>query len=707
MRERAAITPAEVLYHSRRDDAKHRVYLHRSEEAILCTDNHQIDRTFIQETSFSQLQRSRMQYIHIDVLQVRLQILHRREEGTLALVLFRDNRWQDDRSIIATMEVDLSKGSQLIYVIPDIMMTIGDFFRNIQLSIATRGYETWQNGEANFLVIRGLIGRLSSTPNVAFAYEVNGVVDYLTSHGVIALPGRRYTTRQLQGLNWVVCPTNTIIPLQPREVSSNNLIDGRLSISFSNYQATPSTREAIYNRNDDEAPSDEEELRLHTIAILIEEIRLLVRRLYPLPRKTTSGAAGYDLPINRAQDVPANSRALLTTGLSIKVPDGTCARIAARSEAALKRGILIGVDIVDSDFRGDTRPEPSVHRSIGYPMTTDDEFLATFLEDTSNSDAEDIQDSLNSYFSSAIEGGGEKELPYPTKITSKIVAGQELEENWELEYPQLARLSEQEWEHKYKRIEEETMNLDRMIFEKEDSRKEIQKLKEGLAYQKGKQIEDNEEINMLLIDETQKILALSSLEIIKKIIQFNEEDLTTKRGLRSWLGILNYARNYIPNLGKLLSPLYAKTSSTGERKMNQQDWELVKAIKDKVRQLPDLEIPPPGSFIILEVDGCISGWGGICKWKARKNDPKSTEKGKAQFEGGSPPPKDYTHDLIKLYRVKVEEINERTKIGLRLDILHKAERLLGQIQNEAAQQAIKSLQQYREIHSIKLQEYKR
>ncbi|KAG6531919.1 hypothetical protein ZIOFF_005755 [Zingiber officinale] len=266
--------------------------------------------------------------------------------------------------------------------------------------------------------LRGLIGRLSNTPNVAFTYEVNGVVDYLTSHGVIALPGRRYNTRQLQGLNWVVCPTNRIIPLQPREVSSDNSIDGRLSISFSNYQATPSTRETIYNRNDDEAPSDEEELRLHTIAVLIEERRLLVRRLYPsvaLPRRATSGAAGYDLPINRAQDVPVNSRALLTTGLSIKVPDGTYARIVAQSRAALKRGILIGVGVVDFDFR-----------------------------DTSNFDVEDIQDSLNSYFSSAVEGGGEKELPYPTKITPEIVAaGQELEENWELEYPQLARLSEQ------------------------------------------------------------------------------------------------------------------------------------------------------------------------------------------------------------------------------------------------------------------------
>lgn len=46
--------------------------------------------------------------------------------------------------------------------------------------------------------------------------------------------------------------------------------------------------------------------------------------------------------------------------------------------------------------------------------------------------------------------------------------------------------------------------------------------------------------------------------IIKKIISFDEKQLKEKKGLRSWLGILNYARSYIPNLGKFVGPLYAK-----------------------------------------------------------------------------------------------------------------------------------------------------
>ncbi|KAG6508127.1 hypothetical protein ZIOFF_033489 [Zingiber officinale] len=171
MQERAAIVPAEVLYHSRRDDVHHRVYMHRSEEAMLVTSN-QVDRAFIQPESFIQLQRSGMRFLHMGVIQVRIQILHRQEEGTLALIIFRDNRWQGDQSIFATMEVDLTYGSQLVYVIPDTMLTISDFYQNIQVSILTRGYENWQNGEANLLITRGLVGRLSNTPNVGFAYNI-------------------------------------------------------------------------------------------------------------------------------------------------------------------------------------------------------------------------------------------------------------------------------------------------------------------------------------------------------------------------------------------------------------------------------------------------------------------------------------------------------------------------------------------------------
>nr|GEZ68006.1 retrotransposon protein, putative, Ty3-gypsy subclass [Tanacetum cinerariifolium] len=62
--------------------------------------------------------------------------------------------------------------------------------------------------------------------------------------------------------------------------------------------------------------------------------------------------------------------------------------------------------------------------------------------------------------------------------------------------------------------------------------------------------------------------------IIKKIVNFNEKELKTKKGLRSFLGILNYARNHIPKLGILLRPLYEKTNAHGDKRMKSSDYEM-------------------------------------------------------------------------------------------------------------------------------------
>ncbi|GKB29424.1 Orf y [Tanacetum coccineum] len=93
--------------------------------------------------------------------------------------------------------------------------------------------------------------------------------------------------------------------------------------------------------------------------------------------------------------------------------------------------------------------------------------------------------------------------------------------------------------------------------------------------------------------------------IIKKIVNFNEEELKTKKGLR---------------------PLYEKTNAHGDKRLKPSDYELVRKIKEQVQNLPDLEIPPENAHIILETDGCMEGWGGIVKWKKSKEDPRSSER---------------------------------------------------------------------------------
>ncbi|KAG6528329.1 hypothetical protein ZIOFF_010482 [Zingiber officinale] len=264
MQERASIVPAEVLYYSRRDDAHHGVYVHRSEEAMLVTDNHQADRNFIQKESFHQLRRSGMHYIHLGVLQVGFQ-----------------------------------------------------------------------------------------TPNVSFAYEIQGVVDYLTSYGVKALPGRSFSTSRLQGLNWTINPTQIAIPMQPAKVNSQTMMDGRISLSFSNYAAAQPTEEPKYNNNDEEILTvligthpgvfthyegtkeeyfenygDYDEYMLKGKQVAEQEERyaaephILVNRMFPqavLPKRQTEGSTGMDI---------AASHASIRQGsYTYRTPDGNPIRI--------------------------------------------------------------------------------------------------------------------------------------------------------------------------------------------------------------------------------------------------------------------------------------------------------------------------------------------------------------------------------------------
>ncbi|KAG6483211.1 hypothetical protein ZIOFF_059853 [Zingiber officinale] len=168
-----------------------------------------------------------------------------------------------------------------------------------------------------------MVGRLSNTPNVSFAYEIQGVVDYLTSHDVRALPGRRYSTTPLLGLDWVIRPTQICIPMQPTEVNNCNLVDGRISVSFTNYNAAREQNDEI----------EHELLALYTKKILLILVHKLTKTAVMLKNKTT-GAAGFDLAADQSTVIEPRGRALIPTGLSLEIPWGAYERITARSSIA-------------------------------------------------------------------------------------------------------------------------------------------------------------------------------------------------------------------------------------------------------------------------------------------------------------------------------------------------------------------------------------
>nr|GEX48340.1 TPA: orf y [Tanacetum cinerariifolium] len=141
---RANLVLAEVLYSNNRSTARHRVYEHYSKQRVLCVEENQINLRLCNDESYESLRNSRLQHIHLGIFMIRLHALHQRSAGTNALVVLRDTRWEDSRQIIATIEVDLSAGTQLVYTFPDMILSVNDFHNHVVVAIQTHGYDTWQ-----------------------------------------------------------------------------------------------------------------------------------------------------------------------------------------------------------------------------------------------------------------------------------------------------------------------------------------------------------------------------------------------------------------------------------------------------------------------------------------------------------------------------------------------------------------------------------
>ena len=72
-----------------------------------------------------------------------------------------------------------------------------------------------------------------------------------------------------------------------------------------------------------------------------------------IPKRGTDGSAGYDLSSAVNCTIPAKSRGIVKTGLAVRIPPGTYARIAPRSGLTVKKSIDIGAGVVDADYRGE------------------------------------------------------------------------------------------------------------------------------------------------------------------------------------------------------------------------------------------------------------------------------------------------------------------------------------------------------------------
>ena len=110
-----------------------------------------------------------------------------------------------------------------------------------------------------------------------------------------------------------------------------------------------------------------------------------------LPRRSTEGAAGYDLCAAHDCIIPAGGKGLVKTGLSISFPVGLYARIAPRSGLALKKFIDVGAGVIDSDYRGDVGVVLFNHGDQEFQVKMGDRIAQLILEKIDTPPVEEVQ----------------------------------------------------------------------------------------------------------------------------------------------------------------------------------------------------------------------------------------------------------------------------------------------------------------------------
>jgi dUTP pyrophosphatase len=73
------------------------------------------------------------------------------------------------------------------------------------------------------------------------------------------------------------------------------------------------------------------------------------------PNRGTEFSAGVDMyiPTGYDQKILPNQSALIPSGIKINIPNGTMLQVCNKSGIAVKKGLLVGAEIIDSDFQGE------------------------------------------------------------------------------------------------------------------------------------------------------------------------------------------------------------------------------------------------------------------------------------------------------------------------------------------------------------------
>lgn len=111
-----------------------------------------------------------------------------------------------------------------------------------------------------------------------------------------------------------------------------------------------------------------------------------------LPVRSSTGAAGYDLASCEECVVPSRGKALVRTGLAVKVPSGTYGRVAPRSGLAWKNFIDTGAGVIDEDYRGELKVLLFNHSDTEFEVKLGDRIAQLILEQICTPEVQEVVD---------------------------------------------------------------------------------------------------------------------------------------------------------------------------------------------------------------------------------------------------------------------------------------------------------------------------
>ena len=110
-----------------------------------------------------------------------------------------------------------------------------------------------------------------------------------------------------------------------------------------------------------------------------------------IPKRGSDGAAGYDLSSAVDVTIPTHGRGIVKTGLALKVPKGTYARIVPRSGLSVKKSIDIGAGVVDEDYRVEVGVVLINHGDQDFPVKQGGRIAQLILEKIKTPSIKEVQ----------------------------------------------------------------------------------------------------------------------------------------------------------------------------------------------------------------------------------------------------------------------------------------------------------------------------